>query len=516
MKFKKEKINPNHTLKQQNSIKIKRNFTRMATKISIFKQFTLCIVVLQFTNFIILQTNAYNNYQPGSPYYDPENQVGTMSPSIQWRYDDHQDEDSQNIPVSRRVSDSDLEDGLEEEDDEDRDDYAKSGSTNHGRYVEDPAFGESDRAARDGEDIEGFFDKHLGPQAAMEAENHSDEDHEVPINGLGSGAKSVDHYEAAASSPLSNIFHSLLNAHKRPFIIHTTEEDPSPSSSSSSSNDNSHDSQQSTSSSAPVGSSVRGTPQVSTYVNTAAMPGAGGGYAAPMAYYTPVAAPSSVASYDQSGAGTGAGQDGGPAQETGNPGNSGQEEYAPVREIYISRRPSVMNHYQTYAPPSQGLEHQSSNAYWRGSPTGRGPYSEDQGDYARYPVAASYAYQREQQSALPEEEQTVSFGLSFGRAPSENADDDNQDNQSSVDESGSEPGYVSRDAMLRHSSSMRSYNNYNYPPMIAQGYSRAPQGATIVTQHQNHHQHQYPYHGARYHKDPSESSAQPINYGQYR
>lgn len=511
MKLKKEKINLNHTLKQIHSINIKKNFSKMATKISILKQFTLCIVALQFTNFIILQTNAYNNYQPGSPYYDPENQVGTMSPSIQWRYDDHQDEDSRNIPVSRRVSDSDLEDGLEEDDDDDRDDYAKSGSTNHGRYVEDPAFGESDRAARDGEDIEGFFDKHLGPQAAMEAENNSDDDHEVPINGLGSRAGPVDHYEAAASSPLSNIFHSLLNAHKRPFIIHTTEEEPSQSTSSS--NGNSNDSQQSTSSSAPVGSSVRGTPQVGAYVNTAAMPAGGGGYAAPIAYYTPVAAPSSVASYDQSGAD--AGQDGGSSQENG---NSGQEEYAPVREIYISRRPSVMNHYQAYAPPSQGLEHQSSNAYWRGSSatTGRGPYVEDQGDYARYPVAASYAYQREQQSALPEEEQTVSFGLSLGMAPSENADDDNQENQSSVDEAGSEPGYVSRDAMLRHSSSMRSYNNYNYPPMVAQGYTRAPQGA-IVTQHQHQQpQQQNPYHGARYHKDPSESPAQPINYGQYR
>lgn len=465
----------------------------MSTKI------TLCVAALQLTSFILI-TSAYRNHQP---YYDPENQIGTIgSPTAQWRYDDHQDEDSQNVPVSRRVSDSDLDDGLEEEDDEDRDDYARSGSINRGQYVEDPAFSESDRAAKDGDDIEGFFDKHLGPK---NDNNISEDDHEVPISA--SPRSGQDYYEAAASSPLSNIFHSLLNAHKRPFIIHTTEENPSTG--------NSNDSPQSTSSSTPVGSStfVRGSPQATTYVNAAAVPGE---YAAPIAYYTPIAAPSSVASYDQSGGDGGAAGQETQTQEAGNPTGSsgGQEEYAPVREIYVSRRPSVMNHYRTYAPTSQGLEHQSSNAYWRGSAatTGRGPYADYQGgDYARYPVAASYAYQREQQSSLPDEEQTVSFGLSFGQAPSENADDDNQESQSSVDDSGYEPGYGSRDAMLRHSSSMRSYNNYNYSPMVARGYTRVNPGAKVVLQQQ-----QSPNHGARYHKDPSESSAQPMNYGQYR
>lgn len=504
MKFKKGKLTSNDTIEaittattmtKQNSFRIKRYSNKLATKFSIFKQIMLCLAALQLANFISI-INAYNNHHPGSPFYDSENQVGTIgSPTAQWRYDDHQDEDSQNVPVSRRVSDTDLDDGLEEEDDEDRDDYAKSGSINRGQYVEDPAFGESDRAARDGDDIEGFFDKHLGPQAAIEADNNSEDDHEVPISA--SPRSGIDHYETAASSPLSNIFHSLLNAHKRPFIIHTTEEDPNTG--------NSNDSQQSTSSSTPVGSSIRGSPQATTY----AVPS---GYAAPIAYYTPVA---SSSSYDQSGSNTaGPGQEA-QTQEAGNQaGNSGQEEYAPVREIFISRRPTVMNHYQAYAPASQqGLEHQSSNAYWRGSAatTGHRPYGDDQGDYARYPVAASYAYQREQQSALPDEEQTLSFGLSFGGRPSESADDDSQENPSSVDESGYEPGYGSRDSMLRHSSTMRSYNNYNYSPMVAQGYTRAPPGATIVMPQQ-----QSPYHGAKYHRDPSESSAQPVNYGQYR
>lgn len=488
-----------------------------------YRQLSVVLIVLTVQIIIIqtIQVSAYSDARP--PYYNSEDQdtlnnVRNLAPTIKWN-DEQQDEDNlgaHSNAAQRRSSDNDLEDGLEEEDDEDRDEF-KSGSSNHDSY-ENPAFGESTRAARDGEDIETFFDKHLGPQDAMEG---SEPDSEVPINEMPVAMTSMnragrvargdpdDHYEEAASSPLSSIFHSILNAHKRPLVITTSDDSPSDAGQ-----------QQSTSSSTPVGSSIRG----ANYVDQAR----------PIAYLTPIAA-SPIGNYEQ--------QAGGASNlvqaqtETGSAADgAGQEEYAPVREIYISRRPSLLSggshqhvsQQEQYHPgysTMPRLVQQSSNAHWRGahSMATHRPYpaAEDQYDYGRYPVAASYAYQREQ--AQPEDEQTtVSYGLSFGASPTESNDEQSADNNSPDDQSSiDEPAYAPHQSrnMMRHISPTRAYANYNYPPtamMVPAGGQQAayvPARAIQAMQAQQ----QAPYHGARYHKDPSESAVQPItNYGQYR
>lgn len=479
----------------------------------------LIILSIQIIIIQTIQVSAYNNGRQ-QPYYNSEDQdtlnnVRNLAPAINWN-DEQQDEDNLGARASaaqRRSSDNDLEDGLEEEDDEDRDEF-KSGSTNHDSY-ENPSFGESKRAARDGEDIENFFDKHLGPQDAME---NSEPDSEVPLNempvamsamtrgGRRARADPDDQYEAAASSPLSSIFHSILNAHKRPLVITTSDDSPGGPDASN---------QQSASSSAPVGASIRGTSFLEQ--------------ARPIAYLTP------IAGYEQqAGGATNLVQ---APTETSSSGADGQEEYAPVREIYISRRPAhlsgashqqVSQQEQAYHPgytTAPRLVQQSSNAHWRGahSMATHRPYpaADDQVDYGRYPVAASYAYQREQ--AQPDDEQTVSYGLSFGASPGSEANDEqsadnNNDDQSSIDE----PAYTPHQSrnLMRHAPPIRAaYGNYNYAAamMVPAGVQQqAAYGPTRLVQAMPTQQ-QAPYHGARYHKDPSESMVQPItNYGQYR
>lgn len=538
----------NETRKSQKSMLCKRTKNLFSVAV--------CLVIIVQISLHIVQTSAYQNHPAASsgmspsssssvPYQLAADQSRSSPQAIKWHYNqDHHDGDEQLAPsqAHRRTSEgSDLEDGLEEEDDEDRDEYARAGSTNHDRYaLEEPSYGESQRAARDGDDIEGFFDKHLGPQEAEERANEADEVPIQELSGVVSSSSSkparrahrrtggnVDQFEAAASSPLSTIFQSLLSHHKRPFIIHTTTDDDTPSSSSSSSS--SSDSNQSTSSSAPVGSSVRGNAAAGAVPAATAYVGA-----TPIAYFTPIAAPSNA--YDQAGP---APMDGGGPASAGS--SQQQDEYGPVREIYISRRPTLINHpaYQTGYTGGQGqrLEHQSSNAYWRGAspmmhrPTGYQAADDGQTEYARYPVAASYAYGREQQAmAAPpaEEEQTVSFSLGFGGRPSEAADEESSgggstgagDEQTSVDEAPYEPAAYNTRQLMRHSSSMRSYNNnYNYqPPNAYQARHFQPMtGQQQQQQHQHqYHQQQAPYGGARYHKDPSESTIQPVSYGQYR
>lgn len=467
-----------------------------------------CIVFI-----ITLTSGSTDAYERGSPYYDPELQDGIPVMSAKssmpaaWR--DHNNglksefEDNPMSSSRRRSSDADLEDNIEEDDDDDREDYSRAGSSNHDSY-ENPSFGESRRAAKDGDDIENFFDKHLGPPQD-EIGASSDE---IPISelstgatpSLGTGPDYDDEYEAAASSPLSNIFHSILKAHKRPLVI-TTEESPSSTSDSSSTTKDKNQA----SSTAPIGLSIikSGGSSQSVYAN-----------GSPLAYLTPmIASPSSISGYEQ--------QD-----------NNDQSQDDGVREIIITRRPasSLIGGYSS----GGRLSHQSSNDHWRGAmaPNMRNPYDGEQSDYSRYPVAASYAYQREQQQQP--EEQTVSYGLSFGAA---NDEDSNQDDQTSADDSppppssqlaaASYPIYNSRYTSMRNSASMlRPYQNYQYQPMYNnpamynkhQQQQQYYQQQQLMQQHQQQQQ-QSPYHGARYHKDPSESIAQPVSYvsgGQYR
>jgi len=437
------------------------------------KSLTFCLIVLQILS---TRTSAFSD---GNVHYDPELQDGipvisskSLAPEIKWHYDE---DDYRAMPakqIRRRSSE------LDEDDDDDRDEY-KAGSSNHDSY-ENPAFGESRRAAKDGDEIESFFDKHLGPQ--LETSETGRGEDEVPINEPAARADPDDQYEAAASGPLATIFHSLLNAHKRPLVITTSEE--------SSSTDGGSN-QPPTSSSTPVASSIRGN---SGYLD-----------ATPIAYFAPMATPAAMASYERPG-----------VQANPEGGAQGQEEYGPVREIYIARRPSLLSRPLSYAPTSQ-----SSNAHWRGMAAGsRPPYYDEQSEYSRYPAAASYAYQRGQQqqaaAPAPEEEQTVTYGLSFGGASTDLGAADEQSDGSPEDQtSADEPGYAHHQAhnMMRHTSSTRAHNNYNYPPhMASNAYMRSNQYASAMGQQQS------PYHGARYHKDPSESVAQPIKYGpnQYR
>lgn len=194
------------------------------------------MIALQFAIFQVLQLEAA--YGRSAPYYDPEMQDGipvmsarSLSPARRYQFDESEVPQASSGAMSsprRRSADSDLDDGLEEEEDEDRDDYNRAGSSNHDSY-ENPAFGESRNAARDGDDIESFFDKHLGPPQDIAPSDDGGESSEVPINEVATKPAvldSDDQYEAAASSPLSTIFHSILSAHKRPLVI-TTEEEPS-------------------------------------------------------------------------------------------------------------------------------------------------------------------------------------------------------------------------------------------------------------------------------------------------
>lgn len=389
------------------------------------------IAILAFTLHVTGQSIQATHFDR----YNPEGDEASLAPSIRWNYDGRIDGgDSMMLPTAmaqRRNSDADLEDGLEDDDEDDRDEY-KAGSSNHDRY--EPAFGESNKAAQDGEEIESFFDKHLGPQDV--AGEGGKDSAEASIDEMPARRNDGDGFETSASSPLVSIFHHLLSHHKRPVVI-TTSEEPA-------ANDSS---QQMASSSSSISSMRGGT---AAYLGTT-----------PIAYFTPMSSPSTLTAYE-------------PHMDSG----SAPDPYGDGREqVYISRQP---NHYQAYSPASQ-----SSNRHYL--------------DQSRYPVAASYAHQQEQQS--PNEDEILSFGLSFGRRPS--ADEE----ESAADEA----ERMNQRHLMRHSST-RAYN-YNQAPlaMLNSGYSRQ--------QPMMHHRQpmQQMRAGAKYHKDPSELyAAQPVAYNQYR
>lgn len=456
----------------------------------------------------------------------------------------------------RSAADNDLEDGLEEEDDDDRDEY-KSGSTNHDSY-ENPAFGESRAAAREGDAIENFFDQHIGPQdmhdlASNEAGGadgvhgdaalHTDAslgphlpgnigaDMHAAASELDEQAAALsmyaDPYEMSASSPLTTIFHSLL--HKRPLVI-TTSDDSSSSDSATSS----------TGTSAASSASSASTPAATTAIGFE-------NAAAPIAYLAPMlAAPSSY---------SGAGAAYQPAVAASGADESGVDN--DVREIYITRgrpqasgasAPSSSSSYMSPMSSSVQSPHSAASRLvgWRGQPTRLVDDGYAQNDYARYPVAASYAQQHQHHYPGDADEQTVTFGLSFGRG------DEEQDSQSSADEGGSHAGPMAaaaaEDAPSGYagghrlyyggrspaSSSSRAYNNYAQQPagyimanpqQLAYMQRMMQQQAMMAAQQQQqqpaaayYNQQQSAHNGARYHKDPSESmgAAQQVNYDQYR
>lgn len=511
----------------------------MFLKFAISAQLCALLSLILIQQISSIQASHHSNY-------DPEQQDGIpvfSARSISDPTDDWTSSGTSNNmqPAQRRQADSDLDDGLE---DEDEDEY-KSGSSPQ-ESIENPSYGESKRAARDGEEIEDFFDRHLGPPQETTSADESSANvirQDVPAI----DPDTDDQFEAAASSPLSNIFHSLLShthgdhKHKRPLLQIATggssESESEPSKTSVKENQiapsNAIQSSKSLLSLAAP-NTIKSSQSVQSFVESAPI-----GLA-----FTPIAASSHQVSQDQ------AEHDSQQDQNDVSPPNSG------VREIYIGRRPIVMNYLQqAYGPQQQpGYSAAGSSNVWRGSPTNQRNrhvvYEQDQAnDYARYPIAASYAYQRNQPNVAAastpdgtsEDEQTVTYGLSFGGGGGATADEsssngpitdatqaDDQASQSAeADEHQQQQqdqsymqqpqGYVPYNTRYT-TSSTRAHNNYyqqynNDPAYYRQANLKMiPQQQMVVQQH--HRQYYQPVHYAqqqtragstRYHRDPSES-----------
>lgn len=518
------------------------------------------------------------------PNYDPENQDGIpvlsargaygrrsalASPANQdWRLNSG-DISRVARPINKRNSDFDP-------DDDEEPDHRGSGSINHDSY-ENPAYGESRRAARDGDDIESFFDRHLGPpKDALESASTDDTQYLVPnaasddstssrsdtspdesraedVNNNvdnGSQADEDDDFEVAASSPLSAIFHSLIdrhhNHHKRPLII-TTNASPassssssSPAASSSSSTSASTDQATTTTSSGAAVASHQATGASNAYPDTPN----------PIAYLTTVPA-ASTNIYDQS-----AGYIKSSASEEGARAIRGED--APVRTIYIGRRPIIQYVRHTSSPMmaahATGAT-QLSNAYMRGSGVpfirGAGDQTYEAAamqDYRMRPMAADYRAQRyppgmdpaaaSEGGAYPNEdpsdandEGTVSYGLSFRRRPSSYLSSADM-GSGPMDESSQADGYENpqhfQPAGYGPMPATSTNSAYTAPSMhpdpAAYRYARYQPTASAeamsryMARNAAAHMHRGPvldhFAGSKYHKDPSESA--PVAYqGQY-
>ena len=380
----------------------------------------------------------------------------------------------------QRRQDPDLEEALEEEED---DDTYKSGSSNR-ESVENPSYGESRRAQRDGDEIESFFDKHLGaPANAADEQDQeagpADESRRVhSAQVLATDPDdSADDYAAAASGPIASFLHNLVFHHGQ----QASETTSTPASSTSG------PSESSTAEATPSASIVD---KLKRPIVIQAL-GAGQAAAAAAAsetketsasaqasspsggrasqHWLPVAAtsqlaaallapimaaPSSVVAYEPQATATG----------TGGESEGGQQ--APeqgVHEIYIGRRPSIMNflkqaqeqQQQQFAASNENLQHhihlggrQPAAAYYQqaagSAHVWRAPHTMAAYQQATLPVAASHAYQQQQQGypTLSDEqdsdEQTVTYGLSLGSAHShggqEDADGGGQDSAAQLDE----------------------------------------------------------------------------------
>lgn len=562
-----------------------------------------------------------------SANYDPESIIDeipvisahSLEPEISGRYQAH-----------RRNSEPDIEEVDDYDEDERSNQPRGSSSNNHDTY-EEPAYGESRRAAREGEDIENFFDRHIGPNGADQVgqngdyNSRGDPEERDMNNHLQAAASNGDQSRmsipmltrerdpfdmaAAASSPLATIFQTLLAAHKRPIVIEASDlsaalgDDSQTASSSSSGGQRDSASSTSSSSSSSIDGSSPTVAALGAASNVATM--------SPIAsYLSPIAAPSSLAAYGQqmmeqaAGSGVADNSDGGDdnSKQTGAGDEGGQ-----IQEIYIGRRPTLMSHFQSYAPQQQpqGLSHQSSNAaYWRGAaPPGVGARPQMMmmpneqmanaynADYRQYPVAASYAHQQESNGGGGgDDDGTVEYNLSFGgggggsgssgSGSSASGDEgpeemsslsvDSQASSNAADETAPSPvqpmpipASYNRRPMYNnayyHQEQPDQSQSQHYQQQLQNAYRQQQEqhlagfgayggrkseprrqlGATKSTtmknnrmmqqqqyiaanSHQNNRrqlgtqaarQSAYP---ARYHKDPSESDTQPINYGQFR
>lgn len=508
----------------QNTMKLVCSKFLLLTTISVY------LIALRAS---LIEASAYyqNNGQ-----YNPEEQDGIpvfSARSVAKLEDDwtgNMRESMQPRPaatVQRRQADNDLDDGLEEDDD---DEY-KSGSSPR-ESIESPSYGESLRFAKDGDDIENFFDTHLGApkEAAGLASDDSSEQPTIVRQEQVPAVDPDDEYEAAASGPLSTIFQSLLghsqdgDKHtKRPFLQISTSSSSDPDAATKTDK-----AQNEPASGLRVSQSAQSSVEASSPITFSLRPAYGPGQES-MNHESVVGADSY----------------GGPNDLAQAPQSSGG-----LREIYIGRRPTVMSYLQQQQQ-QQPLQHLSGGYATSGSANiWRGPngqplvYEREQAsDYSRYPVAASYAYQQ-QPSAAPSEstlgsqsndddDQTVTYGLSFGGGHAAEADE--SPSSASSDQESAEPASNSVDQQAQTyqnlpyntpytTSSTRALNNYynNYyagqQQQLPQGYVRAYPIGTHLRQktglpiqngrRQRTIQQYYAKNRgpARFHRDPSESS----------
>jgi len=341
------------------------------------------------------------------------------------------DEERHQLRRQRR-QDPDLDDALEDEDEEDS---YPSGSSNR-ESIENPSYGESRRAERDGEEIENFFDKHLGPpQGGGSVSGGGDESRPVAsVAGLSDDPDDevddqTEDMDTAASGPVASFLHNIIfhNHHsldqqagngsatsKRPFKIGSLRPMKGVK------DDN------------QAGESEKPVAQASL-----------GGLLSPIL----TAAQSSIVAYESQGS---------PASE--GPGQSSYSEQANdggIQEIYIGRRPSVMSllqqaqaattvqaasevDQQQYAPqqvayyqPMQPIRMAGETNVWQPP----GVYGNSAG-YRQHtgvvPMAASHAHRQQMEQQYnsvvdngpsagggndDNDEETVTYGLSFGARP---------------------------------------------------------------------------------------------------
>lgn len=477
----------------------------------------LCAVALQLQLLgAPLARASYYGKAPDGASYDPEQQDGipvfsARSVSAQaarqgdtWANSgDARDADFalDGKRAQRRQSDSDLDDDADDADD----DEFTSGS-NLRESVESPAYGESRKSARDGEEIEDFFDKHLGPPkeapvaaaAAQQAPVGANNDETILQRESVPASDPDDFYEAAASSPLSSIFHSLLGrsneqkhaAAKLPFLQITA------TTTSAADNDD-------------VGKTS----------------GAQQPKASQSAQGAVEASPLALAIAQEVGGATAA---------SGDEQSGADEQPGSIRQIYIGRRPTVMSYLQQAQKAKQREQQQASYSaagsanVWRGADGRPVVYEQEQaGEYAGGAMAPAPSSQ-----VASDDEQTVTYGLSFGGAPASEPDESSSDgaDESAAGPSESAPtqadGYVPYNTRYA-AASTSARNNYNsnaggqfgqQPPVgfnyqAAYGAQRAqaaPQQLMLAPQQQ---QQQYapqqfqPSGPTRYHRDPSESAA---------
>lgn len=319
--------------------------------------------------------------------------------------------------AQRRRSDEAL-----EEDDEDEDSYPSGSSARES--VENPSYGESRRAEKDGDEIEDFFDKHLGAPHHEGAQSSAAGDESRAVARVAEvpavDPDDDDDHETAASGPIASFLHNL--------IFHNGDEKPSAAASNTTAAGTNgkrtapliihafgsgHDKEESQ-------AGKTGTRVVQTML-------------APL-----VASPSSIVNYEPQAATSDESLEDGHGAASPPTGTDG------IQEIYIGRRPTVMSYLQQtqHVQQTAGEEQQKQQfspqhqqmAYYQHPHTAAGsanvwrtqnmtPQMAGYQQVSALPVAAAYAHHYPVDAAAAStpgsetdsgDEQMVTYGLSFG------------------------------------------------------------------------------------------------------